>query len=55
MLTAEVQYIAEGDERPIYYASSAGRNASFTVNRGLTAYDVEIRDARDAGKEFPRQ
>jgi hypothetical protein len=49
MLTAEVQYIAEGDEAPIYYASSAGRNASFEVNRGLQAYIVEVQDAREAG------
>ena len=40
MLTAEVQYIAEGDEEPIYFASSAGRNARFEVNRGLQAYKV---------------
>ena len=52
MLTAEVQYIAEGEERPVYYASSAGRNAKFTVNRGLTAYDVDVRDARDTGTDF---
>ena len=52
MLTAEVQYIAEGEERPVYYASSAGRNATFTVNRGLTAYDVNVRDARDTATDF---
>ena len=52
MLTAEVQYIAEGEELPIYYASSAGRNASFTVNRGLKSYDVEVRDARDTDADF---
>ena len=52
MLTAEVQYVAEGDERPIYYASSAGRNASFEVNRGLQAHAVEVHDARDAGTDF---
>ena len=52
MLTAEVQYIAEGDEEPIYFASSAGRNARFEVNRGLQAYNVKVHDARDAETDF---
>jgi len=52
MLTAEVQYIAEGEEEPIYFASSAGRNARFEVNRGLQAYNVKVHDARDADTDF---
>jgi hypothetical protein len=52
MLTAEVQYIADGDKAPIYFASSAGRNAKFEVDRGLKPYSVEIHDARDAGTDF---
>jgi hypothetical protein len=52
MLTAKVQYIAEGDQAPVYYASSAGRNASFEVNRGLVSYEVEVHDAREADTDF---
>ena len=52
MLTAKVQYIAEGEQAPVYYASSAGRNASFEVNRGLKDYEVEVHDAREAETNF---
>ncbi len=52
MLTADVQYIVEGEQPPIYYASSAGRNASFTLNWDLQNHDVEIRDARDIGTDY---
>jgi len=52
MLTADVQYINRGEEPPIYYASSAGRNAAFRVSRGLQAHAVEVRDARDASTDF---
>ena len=52
MIRAEVQYINGGEERPIYFASSAGRDAAFEVNRGLQAHPVEVQDARDAATDF---
>ena len=46
MITAEVQYLVKQGGRPIYYASSAGRDASYTVDRGLETHWVEVNDAR---------
>ncbi|MFV2032238.1 MAG: CmcJ/NvfI family oxidoreductase [Gammaproteobacteria bacterium] len=46
MITAEVQYLVKQDGRPIYYASSAGRDASYTIDVGLETHAVEVRDAR---------
>ncbi len=46
MITAEVQYLVKQAGRPIYYASSAGRNAHYTVDVGLEPHSVEVNDAR---------
>jgi hypothetical protein len=52
VLIAEVQYITEGLGRPIYRASSAGRNAAFTLDRDWQVHNVKVRDARSAGTNF---
>ncbi len=46
MLSAEVQYLLKAPGRPVYYASSAGRDAHFTIDHGVEAHSVEIHDAR---------
>ena len=46
MLKAEVQYLAEGGDDVIYFASSAGRNANFSVNKGMQTFNLEVADAR---------
>jgi len=57
MLKAEVQYLAEGGEDVIYFASSAGRNANFSVNKGMQTFSLEVADARelDVDKERDSQ
>lgn len=47
MQKVEVQYLAEKCDGAIYYASSAGRNAQFTVDPGMKTYTVEVEDGRD--------
>jgi len=47
VVNTEVQYLAEASERPVYYASAAGRNAQFTIDQGMKYYPVEVEDARD--------
>ena len=54
MLKAEIQYLAEGGENTIYFASSAGRNANFTVNKGMKTHLLEVQDARDLGVDTDR-
>lgn len=52
MLQATVEFLADRVERPIYYASSAGRNAAHDINTPMQKIDVEVSDARkrnDAG------
>ncbi len=46
MLRAEVQYLVKASGKPVYYASSAGRDAHYTVNHGTENHSVEIHDAR---------
>ena len=46
MLRVEVQYLAEKCDRAIYYASSAGRDAQFTVDQGMKVYTVEVEEGR---------
>jgi len=51
-LQAQVKFLAERAERPIYYASSAGRNAAHEIDQPMRAVTVEVNDARlrtDAG------
>ena len=47
MLKAEIQYLAEGGEDVVYFASSAGGKANFSVNKGMQTFTLEIADARD--------
>ena len=47
MQKVEVQYLSEKCEVAIYYASSAGRNAQFTVDPGLKTYRVDVEDGRN--------
>ena len=54
MLKAEVQYLAEGGDDVIYFASSAGRNANFSVNKGMETFSLEVADARDSDVDEER-
>jgi hypothetical protein len=45
MITTEVQYLVKQGGRPIYYASSAGHDAKYTVDRGLESHRVDLHDA----------
>ena len=47
MVKTEVQYLAEATEHPVYYASSPGRNAQFTIDQGMKYYPVEVEDVRN--------
>ena len=56
-LQAQVEYLARRVERPIYYASSAGRNAAHKTDQPMNMVTVEVDDARtgldeDAPGEF---
>ena len=56
-LRAEVEFLAERVQRPIYYASRAGRNAAHEIDQPMKRVMVEVNDARqraldDAGSEF---
>jgi hypothetical protein len=43
---AKVEFLAERVERPIYYASSAGRNATHEIDQPMDVVSVEVNDAR---------
>jgi hypothetical protein len=54
---AQVEFLSKCTERPIYYASSAGRNAKYEVDQPMDIVTVEVDDARqradqDAAREF---
>lgn len=54
---AQVEFLAKRVERPVYYASSAGRNATHEIDQPMNLVSVEVSDARergtdDAGIEF---
>jgi len=56
-LQAQVEYLAHRVERPIYYASSAGRNATHEIDQPMNLASVEVGDARtgldeNGGGEF---
>lgn len=57
MLKGEIQYLAEGGDDTIYFASSAGRNAEFSVNKGMETFTLDVEDARgqDVDKERDSQ
>jgi len=43
---AKVEFLAERSERPIYYASSAGRNAAHEIDQEMNIVAVAVDDAR---------
>jgi len=45
-LQANAEFLAERVERPIYYASSAGRNATHEIDQPMNIVAVEVNDAR---------
>jgi len=45
-LQAKVEFLAERSERPVYYASSAGRNASHEIDQPMNIVSVDVEDAR---------
>ena len=47
MQKVEVQYLSEKCEGAVYHASSAGRNAQFSVDPGLKTFTVEVEDGRE--------
>jgi hypothetical protein len=54
---AQVEFLAERVERPIYFASSAGRNAKHEIDQPMNLVEVDVDDARErppgeAGVEF---
>ena len=55
--TAEVEYLANRVENPVYYASIAGRYAAHQIDQPMHRVKVEVNDARgrgadDAEREF---
>ena len=49
----EVEYLAERSERPVYHASSAGRDARHEIDQPMRRVTVEVADARRRGDEGP--
>lgn len=45
-LQAKVEFLAGRSERPIYYASSAGRDAAHNIDQPMNIVSVEVEDAR---------
>ncbi len=53
---AEVEYLARRSERPVYYASSAGRAAQHEINEPMRAVRVAVEDARQRDDaDLPRE
>lgn len=57
MVEAEVEFLSQRSERPVYYASSAGRHARHEIDQPMNVVRVEVEDARgradaDATREF---
>ncbi len=53
---AEVEYLARRSERPVYYASSAGRDARHEINEPMRAVRVAVEDARQRDDaDLPRE
>ena len=57
MLKADIRYLAESGNDTVYFASSAGRNADFSVNKKMESFILEVEDARhmDIDKERDSQ
>jgi hypothetical protein len=53
---AEVEFLSKRTERPIYYASSAGRNAKHDIDQPMNIVTVNIEDARvRSDQQAPRE
>ena len=53
---AEVEFLSRRSERPIYYASSAGRNAKHDIDQPMKLVAVDVEDARGrADENDPRE
>lgn len=46
MFQTKVEFLAKRVERPIYYASSAGRNAAHDIDEPMKQVQVDVSDAR---------
>ena len=46
MFRSTVEFLSERVERPIYYASSAGRNAAHDIDQQMQKVQVQVSDAR---------
>ncbi len=54
---SQVEFLSRRTERPVYYASSAGRNAKHAIDQAMNLVTVDIEDARgrvdeDSSREF---
>ena len=49
MFQTTVEFLAARVERPIYYASSAGRNAAHDIDEAMKKVQVDVSDARGRG------
>ena len=47
MIQANVEYLAQRSERPIYYASSAGRDAAHEIDEQMRVVTVDVDNARN--------
>jgi len=55
-IQAEVEFLSRRTERPIYYASRAGRNARHEIDQPMNIVTVEVNDARErADADAPRE
>ncbi len=53
---ASVEYLKQRSERPIYYASSAGRDAKHDIDQPMSVVTVPVEDARErADADAPRE
>ena len=56
-LQTDVEFLAKRTARPVYFASSAGRDAHYTVDQEMVTVTVDVEDARgrtegDAEREY---
>ena len=54
-LQAQVEFLAQRVERPVYYASSAGRDATHQIDQPMQRVWVEVNDARERADEAERE
>jgi len=50
-IQSNVEYLAQRSARPVYTASSAGRNASHEIDQPTKFVTIEVDDARDRDRE----